>query len=144
MLLHHQARRRRYGDSEEHQSLRGSPACQPHAPGCAHGLSQPLTAFKAPSCRRSNFPTDVQCSPSHLPLQSHPHQFWDMPEPSCYHPRAPQPPHQKEREFYRAVARGAQGGYPRQWQCTETWGRATFSPGNQQPGQRLLKARTPK
>lgn len=47
----------------------------------------------------------------------------------------------------RVSQRGSEGGtgrYPRWWQCTETWGRATSSPGNQQPGQRLLKARTPK
>lgn len=34
-------------------------------------LAVPMgSAFKAPSCRRSDFPTDVQSSPSYLPLKS--------------------------------------------------------------------------
>lgn len=44
----------------------------------------------------------------------------------------------------KCVSDGVRGGYLRQRQCAENWGRATFSPGNQQPGQWLLKAKTPK
>lgn len=63
-------------EEEETRCLRGaseplgfSSAPAP-LPSCAHGLGQPLAAFKAPSCRRSHFPTDVQCSTSLLPPQS--------------------------------------------------------------------------
>lgn len=70
------------------RAFRAALHTRPPPSGCAHGLGQTPTAFKG-SCERSNFPADLQCSLSSLPLQSHVHRFGDTPDPAGYRPWAP-------------------------------------------------------